>query len=195
MIGCDYVGEDAELVQVPHLVVIALRNPHLVRCFGCYASEAVSDDFILRRAVENQKIDAPSGTLTGHVNPGIVTVLALMTSACQTEFDLVLEGGTVIDGTGVPGMSADVGVLDGKIAEVGDLAGRSARGRIETEMVADQVVFDPETVIDRATFDYPHQYPVGIPHVFVAGQAVVCAGKVTGERPGAILRGPGYRNH
>ena len=119
---CDYVGEDAEIVQVSHLVVIALRNPHLVRCFGCYASEAVSDDFTLRRAVENQTMDAPSGTLTGQVNPGIVTVLA------------------------------------------------------------------------RATFDDPHHYPVGIPHVFVAGQAVVRAGKVTGERPGAILRGPGYRN-
>ena len=75
-----------------------------------------------------------------------------------------------------------------------DRLGFDERGRIETGMVADLVVFDPETVIDRATFDDPHQYPVGIPHVFVAGQAVVRAGKVTGERPGAILRGPGYRN-
>ncbi len=61
-------------------------------------------------------------------------------------------------------------------------------------MFADVVVFDPGTVIDRATFDDPHQYPVGIPHVFVAGEAVVRDGSVTGARPGVILRGPGYQS-
>lgn len=68
------------------------------------------------------------------------------------------------------------------------------RGRIESGMVADLTVFDPATVIDRATFDDPHQYPVGIPYVFVAGEAVVREGRVTGARPGTILRGPGYQS-
>ncbi|MCH1572125.1 MAG: amidohydrolase family protein [Longimicrobiales bacterium] len=72
--------------------------------------------------------------------------------------------------------------------------GFDERGRIEVGMVADLVVFDPETVTDRATFDEPHQYPGGIPHVFVAGQAVVRAGEVTGALPGVILRGPGYQS-
>jgi len=72
--------------------------------------------------------------------------------------------------------------------------GFDERGRIEVGMVADLVVFDPETVTDRATFDEPHQYPDGIPHVFVAGQAVVRAGEVTGALPGVILRGPGYQS-
>ena len=75
-----------------------------------------------------------------------------------------------------------------------DRLGFSDRGRIEVGAIADLMVFDPETVIDRATFDHPHQYPVGIPHVFVAGQAVVRDGEVTGARPGVILRGPGFED-
>jgi len=75
-----------------------------------------------------------------------------------------------------------------------DRLGFDERGRIEPGMFADVVVFDPGTVIDRATFDDPHQYPVGIPHVFVAGEAVVRDGSVTGARPGVILRGPGYQS-
>ena len=66
------------------------------------------------------------------------------------------------------------------------------RGRIAPGLVADLTVFDPETVIDRATFDDPHQYPDGIPHVFVGGVAVVRDGVVTGARPGVVLRGPAY---
>jgi N-acyl-D-amino-acid deacylase len=74
-----------------------------------------------------------------------------------------------------------------------DRLGFDDRGRIAPGLVADLVVFDPATVIDRATFDDPHQYPVGIPHVFVAGVAVVRDGSVTGARPGVVLRGPGFR--
>lgn len=75
-----------------------------------------------------------------------------------------------------------------------DRLGFAERGRIEPGMIADLVVFDPATVIDRATFDDPHQYPVGIPHVFVAGEAVVSDGDVTGARPGVVLRGRGYQS-
>jgi N-acyl-D-amino-acid deacylase len=74
-----------------------------------------------------------------------------------------------------------------------DRLGFERRGRIAVGLVADLTVFDPETVIDRATFDDPHQYPAGIPHVFVGGVAVVQDGEVTGARPGVVLRGPGYR--
>lgn len=62
------------------------------------------------------------------------------------------------------------------------------RGRIEVGSAADITVFDPETVIDRATFENPHQYPVGIRYVFVNGVLVAHDGEVTGERPGVILR-------
>jgi N-acyl-D-amino-acid deacylase len=75
-----------------------------------------------------------------------------------------------------------------------DRLGFSDRGRIAPGLVADLTVFDPETVIDRATFENPHQYPVGISYVFVGGVAVVRDGDVTGARPGVVLRGPGYGN-
>lgn len=62
------------------------------------------------------------------------------------------------------------------------------RGIIRPGMKADLVVFDPATVNDTATFTNPHQYAVGVSHVFVNGVAVVDEGKVTGARPGRVLR-------
>jgi len=50
------------------------------------------------------------------------------------------------------------------------------------------VVFDPATVIDRATFDDPARSPVGIPHVIVNGRVAVLDGVETGERAGRLLR-------
>lgn len=47
------------------------------------------------------------------------------------------------------------------------------RGALKEGMWADIVLFDPETVIDRATWTNPHQYPDGIPYVFVNGELVV----------------------
>ena len=49
-------------------------------------------------------------------------------------------------------------------------------------------VFDPETVIDRATFEVPTIPAAGIEHVFVNGRPVWREGKPTGERPGRALR-------
>jgi N-acyl-D-amino-acid deacylase len=62
------------------------------------------------------------------------------------------------------------------------------RGRIATGMAADAVVFDPDTVADTATFERPHRYPIGIPHVIVNGQFVLRDGDYTGARPGVIVR-------
>jgi N-acyl-D-amino-acid deacylase len=67
------------------------------------------------------------------------------------------------------------------------------RGVLREGMYADVVVFDPNTVIDRATFDQPHQPSIGVRYVFVNGTAVVQEGKHTGAKPGRVVRGPGYR--
>jgi N-acyl-D-amino-acid deacylase len=72
--------------------------------------------------------------------------------------------------------------------------GLQRRGRLKPGHFADVVVFDPETIEDRATFKNAQQYAVGMVHVFVNGEAVLQDGEHTGATPGRVLRGPGYRN-
>jgi len=66
------------------------------------------------------------------------------------------------------------------------------RGLIREGYWADVVVFDPNRIIDKATFSSPKQYPEGINYVLVNGHVVIDRGNHTGERPGMALRGPGY---
>src|SRR3954469_704264 len=69
--------------------------------------------------------------------------------------------------------------------------GLDHRGFLQEGMFADVVVFDPATVGDRATFEKPHQYAVGMKHVFVNGAQVLKDGEHTGAKPGRALWGPG----
>ncbi len=73
-----------------------------------------------------------------------------------------------------------------------DRLGLSSRGRIEVGAVADVAVIDPATVVDTATFDDPHQYAKGVHHVLVFGIAVLLDKKMTGSRPGQVLRSRSY---
>jgi N-acyl-D-amino-acid deacylase len=66
--------------------------------------------------------------------------------------------------------------------------GFRTRGRIAPGMIADLVAFDPDRVIDQATFEKPHQYPLGIPHVWVNGAPVIRDGEHTGALPGRVVR-------
>jgi N-acyl-D-amino-acid deacylase len=61
------------------------------------------------------------------------------------------------------------------------------RGLVRDGYAADLVVFDPRTVADTATFENPHSYPTGIPHVIVNGEVVIRAGEHTGARSGQVL--------
>jgi N-acyl-D-amino-acid deacylase len=70
-----------------------------------------------------------------------------------------------------------------------DLFGLAGRGRIALGAPADLVVFDPQAIVDRATYERPFQPPAGIRHVFVNGIAVLNDGAYTGARPGRVLRG------
>jgi N-acyl-D-amino-acid deacylase len=70
--------------------------------------------------------------------------------------------------------------------------GLKERGLIRKGYFADITIFDPRTVIDRATFEDPNQYPVGINYVIVNGQLEVDNGKRTPALAGRPLRGPGY---
>ncbi|MEY2497108.1 MAG: N-acyl-D-amino-acid deacylase [Verrucomicrobiota bacterium] len=69
--------------------------------------------------------------------------------------------------------------------------GLDHRGFVREGMFADVVVFDPATIADRATFEKPHQYAVGMKHVFVNGVQVLKDGEHTGAKPGRALWGPG----
>ena len=66
------------------------------------------------------------------------------------------------------------------------------RGLVREGFAADLVIFDENTISDRATFEKPHQFPVGISYVMVKGQVVFADGQMTVARPGVALRGPGY---
>ena len=67
------------------------------------------------------------------------------------------------------------------------------RGMLQEGMYADVVVFNMDTITDRATFEEPHQLSVGMEHVLVNGVAVVKDGQHTNATPGQIVRGAGYK--
>jgi len=66
------------------------------------------------------------------------------------------------------------------------------RGTLREGAYADVVVFDPNTIIDKATFEEPNQLSVGVEQVYVNGVQVLANGKHTGAKPGKIVRGPGW---
>jgi N-acyl-D-amino-acid deacylase len=66
------------------------------------------------------------------------------------------------------------------------------RGVLRSGTFADVVVFDPAEIADRASFEDPHQLAVGVRHVFVNGRPALLDGSATEERPGRVVRGPGW---
>jgi N-acyl-D-amino-acid deacylase len=68
------------------------------------------------------------------------------------------------------------------------ICGLRDRGQVREGMKADLVIFDPETIRDTATFFEPHHYAAGVEHVLVNGTFVVEAGKITGSRPGVLIK-------
>ena len=66
--------------------------------------------------------------------------------------------------------------------------GLDGRGQVRENYFADLVLFDPDTVIDEATWTDPHRYPTGIEYVIVNGKVVVSEGEHTGATPGIIIR-------
>jgi N-acyl-D-amino-acid deacylase len=65
------------------------------------------------------------------------------------------------------------------------------RGLLRPEQGADVTIFNPNTIIDNATFEKPHQYATGVEYTIVNGKVVLERGRHTGARPGAILYGQG----
>ncbi len=76
---------------------------------------------------------------------------------------------------------------------VADRLGIRDRGLLRDGMYADVIVFNPETVIDNATYTDPHKLSTGIRDVFVNGTAVLRDGTHTGALPGKRVHGPAYK--
>ena len=68
------------------------------------------------------------------------------------------------------------------------------RGRLVIGYFADILVFDPQTIGDKATYAQPHQLAAGMDQVFVNGLQVLNNGVHTGVTPGRVIRGPGYQD-
>jgi N-acyl-D-amino-acid deacylase len=66
------------------------------------------------------------------------------------------------------------------------------RGTLKAGQFADIAIFDPATIADKATFEAPQAYAVGMRHVFVNGVQVLKDGEHSGATPGRVVRGPGY---
>jgi N-acyl-D-aspartate/D-glutamate deacylase len=71
------------------------------------------------------------------------------------------------------------------------ITGLTDRGLLRPGMAADITIFDPATVADKATFENPLQYSVGIEYVVVNGAVVLNKGEHTGAKPGRVLHGRG----
>ena len=69
-----------------------------------------------------------------------------------------------------------------------DKVGLKRRGLLKPGFFADVTIFNPDTVIDRATYTQPFQYPIGIAYVIVNGTVVLKKGTHTGAKPGRALR-------
>ena len=71
-----------------------------------------------------------------------------------------------------------------------DRLGQAERGSIAEGMIADLVVFDPETIQDNADYVQPHQFSTGIETMIINGTLVIDGMALTGERPGTVLTRP-----
>lgn len=87
---------------------------------------------------------------------------------------------------GVMPLETAIRKSSGLAADAMHLTG-SGRGYLKPGFHADVTVFDPATVIDRATWSDPHHYPVGIPWVIVNGVPVIDAERYTGALPGSLV--------
>jgi N-acyl-D-aspartate/D-glutamate deacylase len=75
-----------------------------------------------------------------------------------------------------------------------DKVGIKDRGRLKEGFWADITIFDSARVIDRATFEQPAQFPVGIEYVIVNGAVTIDKEQHTGALAGKVIYGPGKKN-
>ena len=99
----------------------------------------------------------------------LVLALALLSSCSpQPSYDLIIEQGAVIDGSGAPAREADVGILDGKFAAIGDLASAGAERRIDASgLVVAPGFIDMHAHGDPLTDSYAQHVAMGVTTVLL----------------------------
>ena len=86
------------------------------------------------------------------------------------------------------------GVLSTRVGYSGGDVPNATYRNHGTHAEAMEIIFDPKTIGDRATYAQPHQYSTGVRHVWVNGVQVLKDGEHTGAKPGRVVRGPGWKN-
>lgn len=170
---------------------VGLNMAELAQLLDCKPSEAATNvcatdpraTCILHRMSEDdvQTIMATPGIMIG--SDGLPTMEGKPHPRLYATFARVL--GHYSRELGLMPVEEAIHRMTGKPAAVFGLEGR---GAIEVGAHADITVFNPDAIIDTATYDDPHQYPPGIHTVIVDGQVVVNQGEHTGARPGQVIR-------
>ena len=121
----------------------------------------------------------------------------------MAQFDTLIRGGRIVDGSGAPSLVADIAIKDGKVVAVGKALGQATRtldadGLIAPGRRADINLFDLKRLhaaAPRTTYDLPADMPrlsqrvEGYVATLVHGEVVQEGGVLTGARPGRVLRG------
>lgn len=153
------------------------------------------------------KARAEGGTIISHGRPEEQTRAAIV-----SPLSMIASDGFIEDGRGHPRTSGTYAKVLGRyvreegVVDLMDALRRMTieparrlerrtpamtnKGRLRVGADADLTVFDPATVIDRATYEDATIPSAGIPYVIVAGQLVVDAGELTDARPGRAIRAP-----
>jgi N-acyl-D-amino-acid deacylase len=193
--------------------VVGFRNPALKRLTGQSLTEVAAArrtewrDVVMDLIVEN---DADVGAVFFTMSEDNLRriVATPWVSFCSDAGSYAAEGVFMQMGTHPRAYGSFARVLGRYVREEGviplpeavrrmtslpaDTLGLRGRGRLVEEGVADVVVFDPATISDRATYEQPHQYAVGVRDVLVNGVPVLLGGEHTGATPGRVVRGPGW---
>ena len=122
-------------------------------------------------------------------------VVTWLTTASGALADTLITNARIIDGMGSPAMLGSVRLSGDRITALGDLAADDADHIIDANglvlapgMIADLVLFNPDTVTDRATTGEPFAPSEGIHSVWVAGERVLKEGEVSETFPGRVIR-------
>ena len=124
----------------------------------------------------------------------------LWSQTARQSLNIVITNGHIIDGTGSPWYSGDIGVRDGRIAAIGNLSDAQrtrtidVHGMVVAPGFMDMLGQSELTILvdPRVRFENPNQLSQGMEYVLVNGVPVIDEGKQTGALPGKVLRGAGY---